>query len=142
MRSMIARRLLAALAIVSAAVPMEGRAAGTAPAVPAFVGTWVGQVTQVGRDAPFAIVLTITSASVTTTYPDQGCAGKLTRIGTSGSTVFYVEKITKGAYDPAKQSGCIDGAVTLIRLGDKMLFGWFGANNNLAYQASATLSRK
>ena len=64
--------------------------AASAPAVvkpvqvSAIAGTWAGQVQQAGRDRPFAIIVSIDAKVATTTYPEQGCAGVLTRIGSSG----------------------------------------------------------
>ena len=119
-----------------------GSAFGAQTSVPMFIGTWVGQVDQVGRGTPFAVVLTIATAGVTTNYPEQGCVGKLSRVGAAGAYVFYAEKITKGAYDPRKGTGCLDGTVTMGKASDKLLFSWFGASGGQGYQASAVLTRR
>ena len=116
----------------------------TAPKPPAaastsLVGIWTGQVTETGRSKPFAITITIDSKGATTDYPEQACSGKLTRVGTSGAFVFYSEKITKGAYDTAKGTGCLDGTIVLTKAGNNLLFSWFGAVDNQPVQASATL---
>src|SRR5947208_12475641 len=63
-------------------------AAPTAPkpaASTSLVGVWTGQVQETGRNKPFAITITIDAKGATTDYPEQGCAGKLTRIGASGA---------------------------------------------------------
>ena len=135
--------LAAVTSVIALINPMAGsNAAGPRPVVPLYVGTWVGQVDQVGRETPFALVLTISPAGVTTNYPEQGCVGKLTRVGTSGTFVFYVEKITKGAYDARKGTGCLDGTITLAKASDKLLLSWFGADGSQSYQASAVLTRR
>jgi hypothetical protein len=138
---------LSALRVIAAAA---GAVAGFAVVAGAFAqtaatftGTWGGAVEQPGRDQNFTIVVTIPATGApTTSYPDEGCSGTLTRIGASGVYVFYVEKITKGKYDPAKGTGCLDGTITLARSGDKVLLSWFGTVDNGLYQASATLTKR
>lgn len=126
--------------VLIAATLAQGTSAQTAPS---FTGTWGGAVEQPGRDGTFTIVVTIpASGAATTSYPDEGCTGTLTRIGANGVYVFYVEKISKGKYDAAKGAGCLDGTITLARVGDKMLFSWFGTVENGIYQASATLTKR
>ena len=120
----------------SPATPKPATPATTSTSV---VGIWTGQVTETGRSRPFSITVTIDSKGATTDYPEQGCAGKLTRVGASGAYVFYSEKITKGAYDAAKGTGCIDGTVVVTKAGSNLLFSWFGTVDNQAVHASATL---
>jgi hypothetical protein len=131
------------------ALAAAGLAAGTASqalaqstAAANFTGTWTGEVDQPGHEAPFAISITIAASGATTSYPDQGCTGTLTRIGTSGVYVFYVEKITKNRYDATKGTGCLDGTITLAKAGNAVLLSWFGTVDNGLYQASATLTKK
>ena len=50
-----------------------------------------------------------------TKYPDLDCLGKLTRVGSSKSYVFFVEVITKGQAD--KGGRCPDGTITVARHG-------------------------
>ena len=50
-----------------------------------------------------------------TKYPDLDCVGKLTRVGSSKSYVFFVEIITKGQAD--KGGRCPDGTITVARAG-------------------------
>jgi hypothetical protein len=114
-------------------------AAPKPPSGPSFIGTWIGDVDQVGRESTYPIVLTISTKGDTTSYADQGCSGTLTRIGASVNYVFYVEKITKGAFSAATNTGCIDGTITLAKAGNQLLFSWFGVSNGQLYQASATL---
>ena len=139
------------LAYVSAAMAVMalGLSAGTATqalaqatAAANFTGTWTGEVEQPGHESPFAISITIAASGATTSYPDQGCTGTLTRIGTSGAYVFYVEKITKNRYDATKGTGCLDGTITLAKAGNAVLMSWFGTVDNGLYQASATLTKK
>src|SRR4051812_25020047 len=128
-------------AILVAAALMGG--AAVAQSAPTFTGTWGGSADQPGRDTPFTVVLTIpASGAATSSYPEEGCTGTLTRVGTSGVYAFYVEKISKGKYDPAKGTGCLDGTITLARVGDSVLFSWFGTVDNGIYQANATLTKR
>jgi hypothetical protein len=122
------------------AKPAAPTTAKPAAASSSLTGTWTGRVQEVGRSDPFAITLTIDAKGATTTYPDQSCAGKLTRIGVSGGFAFYAEKITKGAYDKAKGTGCLDGTMVLTRAGNSVLMSWFGTVDNQPYHASATLT--
>jgi len=117
----------------------------TVPKAPAastsMVGVWTGQVQEIGRQRPFGITVSIDAkGAATTDYPEQGCAGKLTRVGSSGGYVFYSEKITKGAYDTVKGTGCLDGTVVVTKAGASLLFSWFGSVDNQPVQASATLA--
>ena len=129
-----------AAAIMLAASLTGGASAQTAPT---FTGTWGGPVEQPGRDTTFTVVLTIPASGVaTSSYPDEGCTGTLTRVGTSGVYAFYVEKISKGKYDPTNCTGCLDGTITLARVGAKVLFSWFGTVDNGIYQANATLTKR
>ena len=75
-----------------------------------------------------------------TRYPDLDCVGKLTRIGSSKSYVFFVETITKGQAD--KGGRCPDGTVTVARQGDKLALRWFGSIQDDVVVAYGTLSRK
>ena len=68
----------------------------TTPSGVNITGNWIGQLTQVGSDAPHQFELAITANGAETRYPGLDCVGKLTRIGSSKSYVFFVETITKG----------------------------------------------
>jgi len=105
-----------------------------------ITGTWVGQLTQVGSDAPHQFELAISARGVETRYSDLDCEGKLTRIGSSKSYVFFVETITKGQAD--KGGRCPDGTVTVARQGDKLALRWFGSISDDVVVAYGTLSRK
>jgi hypothetical protein len=120
--------------------PAAATPAARQPAAPSLNGTWVGQVTELGRDKPFAIVVTIDPNGATTAYPDQGCSGKLTRVGSSGAYIFFAEKITQGVYDKTKNTGCLDGTLEIARSGSNALMSWFGVFDNQPYQAAATLT--
>src|SRR5438876_6202161 len=110
-------------AAIAAAFLLLATSADAAP--PSMTGIWTGKVAQIGREGGYALVLTIAAKGVTTDYPDLGCAGKLTRIGASANYVFYSETITKGRYDAAKSTGCIDGTMTLTKQGEKIILSWF-----------------
>jgi len=114
--------------------------AAAAPSGPTFVGVWSGSVTQVGRSTGYTMVLTIEARTATTDYPDLGCSGRLTRLGSGAGYVFYSETITSGRYDSAKKSGCIDGTLTVSKQNGRLLLGWFGAFQEQPVQATATLT--
>jgi hypothetical protein len=105
-----------------------------------ITGTWSGQLTQAGSDAPHQFELAISASGAETRYPDLDCVGKLTRIGSSKSYVFFVETITKGQAD--KGGRCPDGTVTVARQGDKLALRWFGSVQDDVVVAYGTLSRK
>lgn len=124
-----------ALAIAGPAAAQTFRSDTTTPSTtankakpaPANAGTWIGSAQQLGKSGSFPVKVVITATGAASEYPDQDCSGKLTRIASSGSYTLYAEKITVGAYDQARGSGCLDGIVTLRKSGDKMLFGWAGS---------------
>ena len=105
-----------------------------------ITGTWIGQLTQVGSDAPHQFELVISGNGAETRYPDLDCAGKLTRIGASKSYVFFVETITKGQAE--KGGRCPDGTVTVARQGNKLALRWFGSIQDDVVIAYGTLSKK
>jgi hypothetical protein len=109
-------------------------------AAPDNTGTWVGKASQVGRDRTYTVTITIGKKEIVTAYPDQNCTGKLTRIGGSGNYVFYAEAIVNNKFDATKKKGCLDGAVTLLRAGNSLIYSWIGAYNDKPIVAYATLS--
>lgn len=112
-----------------------------APAKPTSInGTWTGQVSQVGSQSEYSVVLTISDRGAQTEYPELNCAGKLTRVGASKSYTFYAETITKGQAD--KGGRCVDGTVTVGRAGDGLGYGWFGVIEGTPVIAHSTLSKK
>jgi hypothetical protein len=120
--------------------PPAGRRAPPAAAGPAVAGSWTGPVTQVGSQAKYTVMLTLTATGGETNYPESNCSGKLTRIGASRSYVFYVEVITQGHRD--KGGRCPDGTITVGRAGDKLAWGWFGSVDDELVVAYGTLTRK
>jgi len=126
----------------SGASPPTAAAKGTKPAAPAspnITGTWSGQLNQVGSATPFKFEIIINAKGAQTTYSDLGCAGKLTRAGSSKSYVFFVEIITKGRADQGGR--CPDGTITLAREGDNLALGWFGSVQGNTIIAYGTLSK-
>jgi hypothetical protein len=91
---------------------------------PVVAGSWSGTVTQVGRQSKYTVALTITAKGGETDYPEQGCGGKLTRIGMSSSYAFFVETITRGHVN--KGGRCLDGTITVTRVGENLGWEWFG----------------
>src|SRR6516164_4958991 len=75
-----------------------------------------------------------------TKYPDLDCTGKLTRVGSSKSYVFYTEAITKGQAE--KGGRCPDGTITVARQGDDLALGWFGSVQGTTVVAYGTLKKK
>jgi hypothetical protein len=112
------------------------------PAPPAtdITGTWIGQLTQVGSDAPHQFEIAISASGAETRYPDLDCVGKLTRIGSSKSYVFFVEIITKGQAE--KGGRCPDGTITVARQGYRLALRWFGSIQDDVVVAYGILSRK
>src|ERR1700716_2163752 len=90
------------------------------PSGPSVDGKWRGELTQVGSRTPYRIELAIDTKGAETKYPDPDCTGKLIRVGTSKSYVFFIEIITKGAAN--KGGRCPDGTVTVARAGDNLAF--------------------
>ena len=103
-------------------------------------GNWAGQLTQVGRDAPFKFEIALTARALETKYPDLNCTGKLTRIGQSKSYVFFVEVITQGQAE--KGGNCPDGTITVARSADKLAVAWFGSVKENTIVAYGTLGKK
>jgi hypothetical protein len=113
---------------------------GAAAAGPSMNGTWSGELTQVGSQAPYKFELAISAKGAETKYPDLDCTGKLTRVGSSKSYVFYVEVITKGQAE--KGGRCPDGTITLARQGNDLALGWFGTAQGSTVVAYGTLKKK
>ena len=109
-------------------------------AAPAVAGTWSGEVTQIGSESKYSVVLTLTATGGESNYPELNCSGKLTRIGASRSYVFFVEVITQGQRE--KGGRCPDGTITVARAGDKLAWGWFGSVEDDVTVAYGTLTRK
>ena len=124
-----------------AAAPRATARKPAAPARPTSInGTWTGQVSQVGSQSEYSVVLTISDKGAQTEYPELECTGRLTRVGASKSYTFYAETITKGQAN--KGGRCVDGTITVSRGGDNLGFGWFGVAEGTAVIAHSTLSKK
>ena len=113
---------------------------GTAADASSLNGNWSGELTQVGSQTPYKFELAINARGAETKYPDLDCTGKLTRVGSSKSYVFYVENITKGQVE--KGGRCPDGTVTLARQGNDLALGWFGSVQGTTVVAYGTLKKK
>ena len=66
------------------------------PPGPNITGNWSGQLTQVDNQAPYKFELAVSAKGVETKHPDLDCTGKLTRVASSKSYVFFIEIVTKG----------------------------------------------
>ncbi len=117
-------------------------AAKPAKAAAATGTTWIGTVNQVGRDAPYAIEITLSAKAGATNYPGEHCAGKLTRVGAAGDYTFFTETITDGKFDPTSKSGCLDGSLTLRKDGATMVMTWMTSYNGKAVVAYGALDAK
>jgi hypothetical protein len=107
---------------------------------PNILGTWAGQLTQVGSTTPYQFELAASARGVDVKYPDLDCSGKLTRVGQSKSYIFFVEIITKGQAE--KGGRCPDGTITVARQGDDLALGWFGSIQGTTVVAYGTLKKK
>jgi hypothetical protein len=113
---------------------------GAATGSTSLNGNWRGELTQVGSQTPYKFELAINAKGVETKYPDLDCTGKLTRVGSSKSYVFYAETITKGQAE--KGGRCPDGTITVVRQGDDLALGWFGSVQGTTVVAYGTLKKK
>ena len=111
-----------------------------APASPNITGNWSGEVTQVGTESPYKVELAISAKNAETEYPDLDCFGKLTRVASSKSYVFFVEVITKGQVE--KGGRCPDATITVARQGDDLAVGWFGIAQGHTIVAYGSLKKK
>ena len=111
-----------------------------AAAAPSINGSWSGELTQVGSQTPYKFELAINARRAETKYPDLDCTGKLTRVGSSKSYVFFVEVITKGQAE--KGGRCPDGTITVARQGNDLALGWFGNVQGTTVVAYGTLKKK
>ena len=112
-----------------------------APVRPTSInGGWAGQVSQVGSQSEYSVVLTISDKGAQTEYPELNCSGRLTRVGVSKGYTFYAETITKGHAE--KGGRCVDGTVTVSRAGDALGYSWFGVVDSTPVVAHSTLSKK
>jgi hypothetical protein len=109
-------------------------------AAPVIAGNWIGQLTALGGSTAVNFELALTASGGETRYPDLDCTGKLRRIGSSRSYVFFVEIITKGRAD--KGGRCRDGSVTISRQGDSLPLVWYGSFPDSVILAYGTLSKK
>jgi hypothetical protein len=125
----------------AAAAPRPTARKPAAPARPGSInGTWTGQVSQVGSQSEYSVVLTISDRGAQTEYPELECSARLTRVGASKGYTFYAETITKGQAE--KGGRCVDGTITVSRAGDGLAYGWFGVAEGTAVIAHSTLSKK
>ena len=107
-----------------------------------LTGSWTGPINQVGRATPYAIDITLAGKTGQTSYPDQHCTGKLTRVGSSGDYLFFIETITDGKFDPTTKAGCLDGSMTLQRDGTGLVIAWMTAHDGKAIVAYGALAAK
>ena len=99
---------------------------------------WTGRVKQNSGATDYTVVMRLSDDGGETDYPELKCGGKLTRVAQSGAYSFYLEKITSGG----DNTGCIDGAITLVFSRDAMTWGWVGAYKGRTYVAWSSLTRK
>ncbi len=134
-------QLAAALGAVAFTLAFAG-GADAASKTMVLKGTWSGGLNQVARAKQFNVALTLDGRRGTSTYPDEHCSGKLSRIGTSGDTVAYAETITQGKFDATKNTGCLDGTYTLVHGDNGLVVGWLGAHDGKPIVAYGVLSEQ
>lgn len=133
-------RALASLALV---VALGAGAANAAD--PTYMGTWAGTATDIQPTGvtTYEVVMTLGRIDGTIEYPSLNCGGRLTGIGQSTPYAFFIETINHGALDEAvNTNGCINGAITVRMMGDKLGWGWVGIYGGQSITATAVLSRK
>jgi hypothetical protein len=123
-----------------AGTPKSKKGAAAAAAGPNVTGNWSGQLTQVGSQSPYKFDLALTARTAETRYPDLDCIGKLNRVGSSKTYVFFVEVITKGQAE--KGGRCPDGTITVARQGEELAVGWFGSIKGETIVAYGTLKKR
>lgn len=113
---------------------------------PSYMGTWVGNAIDVQHPVPgttYPVVMTLGRIDGTIEYPSLNCGGRLTGIGQSTPYAFFIETINHGALEEAvNTNGCINGAITVRMMGDKLGWGWVGIYGGQSITATAILSRK
>lgn len=131
-------------AVAPAAPPAAPPAPTPKPAAKAdsLNGTWSGRISQVGRSKQYSMTITIAGKGGTTSYPDQHCAGKLVRVGSSAGYTFFAETIAEGKFNAADKSGCLDGSITLLRSGDGLVMGWLAGFEGQPIVAFGALALK
>jgi hypothetical protein len=98
---------------------------------------WKGVAKQNIGAQGYSVVLKLTGAGGESDYPELKCGGTLTRAGEAGIYSFYLEKITR------KGTGCIDGAITLVRSSSGTIgWGWVGVHSGKTYAAWSSLTRE
>jgi hypothetical protein len=112
--------LAAPAAAPKAPVPKPSTATGPVD----LSGSWSGSVDQVGREKSYTMDITLAGKTGQTDYPDQNCAGKLTRVAVSGGYAFFTETITRGKFDAATKAGCLDGSMTIQRESEGIVMAW------------------
>jgi hypothetical protein len=96
---------------------------------------------QVDGQTEYSIKVSISARAMETEYPELKCTGKLRRIGSSPSYVFFVEVIDgNGRVD--KGGRCPDGSITVARNGDDLVVSWFGAIQGHTVVAYGTLKKQ
>ncbi len=105
-----------------------------------IVGTWSGRVDQPGSN-PYQGVMTLSSPNGgRSSYPSLKCGGSLSG-GGSGGVYRFKETITFGRAT-ATSGGCIDGQITMILQGNRVVWQWSGSWKGKGYAASGTFDRR
>ncbi len=122
------------------AAPMAAPKKAPMAKTESWTGTWSGALAQVGRSKPFAFKVTLSGRTGSSSYPDDHCAGKLARVGTSGTYAFFTETIGQGKFDPATKKGCVDGSLTFVQDASGLVVTWMAAHDGQAIVAYGTLT--
>lgn len=133
------RVLVACLAMVLLSVT---GASATSPVL--FSGSWVGKMTQTDEPKPRSYVMRLSFKGDVgmTSYPELGCKGELTRLGsTPDGYAIYRETITSGRLGDGGGGSCIDGVVVLAPWRAFITVGWYALVDGQPLFASARLEQ-
>jgi hypothetical protein len=121
---------------VAAAVMIAGMIAAALPAEAQVAGAWRGVGLQTGpgdAQETWDVVMTLRNTGAgDIRYPSLGCAGRLTELARSRTSITLRETITSGP--------CIDGGTILARLHNgRLVWSWRKASEPV--RAEAVLDR-
>jgi hypothetical protein len=116
--------------------------AAAKPLTSPMFGVWTGNAIQVGRAGGYPVAITISAKGAETDYPNLSCGGTLTKVGAKGDDSFFIETITRGAFDPGSSKGCLSGTVTLVKANEQLIWGWIGTFGGKPVVAYATLTKQ
>lgn len=102
-------------------------------------GVWSGRAVQTDGRSDYHAVVAIDGERVASNYPELDCGGDMIFAGAVDGYAFFAERITHGGL--ADGGGCIDGAATMKRVGDAIVWGWVGEYQGQPFLAWGRLTR-